>query len=308
MNKLVVALLLWCMSSLAVAQRSVDFVIPFAQGGTADRLAVMLLPWLKAELAPQGLVPVLSYRPGAGSAVAVSSVARADRLQILLAPNAVVTAGIVNPGAVNYSLAQDLIPVAYLGHIPMLMMVNIQSPIKHWRQLQKWCASNPVTYGSAGTGSATHIATALVLNFLNCRSTHVPYKGVGPAMADLLGQHIDIVVDFVTSAKPHIDNHTVRAILSVDRNRYNSVPGLADLGYRDFDFYNWFVIAVNTGGSSQDQQTVKQAIDRMIRDPDLRKQLQELGLLGTGTAMAPDFFVLQEHKFRKILSATNVIQ
>lgn len=307
-RKLVVMCLIGCISVSAMAQKTIDLVVPFAQGGTADKVAITLLPWLKNELALQGIVPVLSYRPGGGSAVAVSSVVRSDRLQILLAPNAIVTSGIINPQAATPSMLQDLVPVTYLGHIPMLMMVNSQSPIKNWQQLQQYCASKPVAYGSAGVGSATHISAALILNFLKCRSTHVPYKGVGPAMSDLLGQHIDIVVDFVSSAKPHIDNQSVRLILSVDRNRWNSMPGLVDIGYRDFDFYNWFVLAINTSGSTQDQQTVKQAIERVVVYPELRRQLQELGLIGVGSPIGIDFFAVQEQRFRKILSATNVIQ
>lgn len=308
MCRLLAGLLALTIAGSALAQRSVDFVIPFAPGGTADRLALFLMPWLKTELAPHGITPMLTYRPGAGGALAAAAVARADRLQIFLAPNAVVTAAIVNPQAANYSLSRDFVPVAYLGHAPMMLMVNAQSRIKTWQDLRSHCAINTVSYGSAGLGSATHIATALVLQHLNCKSNHVPYKGVGPAMIDLLGQHIDIVVDFVASARPLIDNGSVRVLLSVDRKGYQSIPGLADIGYRDFDFYNWFVLLANSAATSADITVIQQVMNRLMVNSDFRKQLADLGLLGVGQTMPADFLQQQEIKFRQIISRTHAVQ
>jgi len=308
MSKLL-ALVLIFSSSMAQAQRNIEFVVPFAQGGTADRLAVSLIGPMRDELANYNFNPVLAYRPGGGSTLAASMVARSDKLQILLAPNAVVTASIVNAAAANYNLETDFIPLEYLGHIPMLLVVNSASNIHTVQDLQRECRRRPLTYGSAGIGSATHISSSIVMETLQCSSTHVPYKGVGPALVDLQGKHIDIVTDFVTSVRPYIDTQLFRPLLSVDRVRntdFPSLPSMTDIGNNDYDFYNWFVLVVNTSAPAAEIAQVRDALGRVMQRPDVRTQLKEVGLQGIGKQIPRSFFVTEVQKFKKIINRANI--
>jgi tripartite-type tricarboxylate transporter receptor subunit TctC len=308
MNKLFTLLLMFA-ATLAQAQRNIEFVIPFAQGGTADRLAVLLIGPMKEELAVNGMNPVLSYKPGAGSTLATSMVARSDKLQILMAPNAIVTAAIVNSSAANYNLENDFVPLEYIGHIPMLLVVNANSNIYTIRDLQLECQKRPITYGSAGIGSATHISSSIVLDALQCPGIHVPYKGVGPALADLQGKHIDMVTDFITSVRSHIDAQIFRPILSVDRNRntdFDRLPTMSSIGNNDYDFYNWFVLAVNSSAPKEEIIQVRRALNKMMSRSDVREQLKDAGLRDIGRSI-PNSFLNQEHqKFKKIISRVNI--
>jgi len=299
------ALVLVFASTLAQAQRNVEFVIPFAQGGTADRLALSLIGPMREELAAYNINPVLSYKPGGGSTLATSAVAKADRLQILMAPNAIVTAAIVNASAANYNLDTDLIPVEYIGHIPMLLVVNANSNIHSVRDLQQECQKRPIMYGSAGIGSATHISSSIALDALRCPSVHVPYKGVGPALADLQGRHIDMVTDFVTSVRPHIDAQIFRPIMSVDRNRnpdFGSLPTMPS----DYDFYNWFVLAINSSATAEETAQVRRALNKMMSRADVREQLTEAGLRDIGRPIPRSFLGQEYRKFKKIINRLNI--
>ena len=296
-------------ATLAQAQRNIEFVIPFAQGGTADRLALLLISPMKEELAAYGMNPVLSHRPGGGSTLAASMVARSDKLQIFMAPNAVVTASIVNASAANYNLETDFVPLEYLGHVPMLLVVNSASNIHNIQDLQRECRRRPITYGSAGIGSATHISSSIVMETLQCASTHVPYKGVGPALADLQGKHIDAVTDFVTSVRPYIDTQLFRPLLNVDRMRnpdFLNLPSMTDVGNNDYDFYNWFVLAVNTSAPAVEVAQVREALRRLMQRTDVREQLKEAGLQSIGKQIPRSFLSIEFRKFKKILNRANI--
>ena len=293
-------------SNSAFAQRVVEFVIPFAQGGTADRLAAVVMPFLKQELAQINVNPVLAFRPGAGGALGAGQVAKADRLQILLAANALVTVTIVNPQAVTYSLEKDFVPLVYLGRFPMLLIVKSTSPINTWQDLKSHCKSNTISMGNSGVGSATHIAATLVTDFIGCKTTHIPYKGIGQAMVDLLGNHTDALVDFVPSAKQHLDSGNLKAILSVDQQRFDNVPSVKDIGFTNYDFDNWFVLAVNSNAPQAEIQQMQQALNAVMQKRELLHQLEQLGVRGYNANLPSNFFVVQQQRFRQILRRVNV--
>lgn len=303
------ALVLIVSTITAQAQRNIEFVVPFAQGGTADRLALNLVGPMRDELSNYNFNPVLSYRPGGGSTLAASMVARSDKLQILLAPNAVVTASIVNASAAKYNLETDFVPLEYLGHIPMLLVVNAASSIYTIQDLQRECRRRPITYGSAGIGSATHISSSIVMETLKCSSTHVPYKGVGPALADLQGKHIDLVTDFVTSVRPYIDAQLFRPLLNVDRIRnadFSNLPSMTDIGNNDYDFYNWFILAVNSSAPAVEITQVRDALHRVMQRSDVRTQLKEAGLQSIGKQIPRSFLAAESQKFKKIINRANI--
>lgn len=303
------ALVLSLLGTIACAQQSVEFVIPFAQGGTADKLALILLGPLKTEMLQIGMVPVLTYKPGSGSTLATNYVAKSSQVRILLAPNAVVTAPIVNRAASTYNVETELLPLEFVGHLPMLLVTNAQSDLTTIKELQRECHRRNITYGSAGVGSATHIASVLVLNALGCPSTHIPYKGVGPALVDLQGNHISLVTDFEASIRPYIDTKIFRPLLTLSRSRnadFPGVPSMTDIGVPNYDFYNWFIIAVNSSAPQDDITKIQAAVKRVMLDRDLQRQLQEVGFRGVGTPITKSFLANESAKFEKIINKINI--
>jgi tripartite-type tricarboxylate transporter receptor subunit TctC len=309
MNKKFLAAFLFFINTFAWAQQNVEFVIPFAQGGTADKLALILLGPLKTELSQVGITPVLTYKPGGGSTLATNYVAKSSQVKIFLAPNAVVTAPIVNRSIATYNVDTDLVPLEFIGHLPMLLVTNSQSDLTTIKELQRQCHQRNITYGSAGIGSATHIASVIALNTLGCPGTHVPYKGVGPALIDLQGNHISIVTDFEASIRPYIDSRIFRPLLSLSRSRnsdFPRVPSMADIGVPNFDFYNWFIIAVNSSAPQDDITKVQAALKRVMLDKDLQRQLHEVGFQGIGTPITKSFLANESTKFEKIINKINI--
>ena len=303
MSKLL-AIIFSLICGVAQAQKNVEFVVPFSPGGTADKLALILLGPLKKEMLQVGMSPVLIYKPGAGSTLATNYVAKSSQVRILLAPNAIVTAPIVNRVASSYNVETDLIPLEFVGHLPMLLVTNATSGPATIKELQRECLQRNITYGSAGVGSATHIASAIALNALGCPSTHIPYKGVGPAIGDLQGNHISLVTDFEASIRPYIDAKIFRPLLVISQGRNSEFPGIpsmADIGAA-YDFYNWFIIAVNASAPPDDIAKIQTAVRHVLLDKNLQQQLNEVGFQGTGRSIPKSFLATEAAKFEKIIS------
>jgi tripartite-type tricarboxylate transporter receptor subunit TctC len=289
-----------------VSAKTVDFVVPYAPGGTADRMAITILPFLKKELAEYDLVPVITYRPGGGSIVGSASVAKSspDKLQLLLTSNSIVTAPIFNPQAVGYDIATDFVILDYLGHMSMLLVVSATSDIKNIQDFQRACRQKNLTYGSSGIGSATHMASAIVSDFFQCNATHVPFKGLGQAINDLQGNHINFVSDFSASISPHIDSGLFRGILIVDKHKhwaYSKIPSMTDVGYTDYNFYNWFAIMANANAPGAELSVVKAALARLSKNSELQRQLKEVGLQGANIQWDQQFLVREHVNFTRIL-------
>jgi len=311
MNQIKQALLaiILVFSTSVWAVKTVDFVIPYAPGASGERLAVILIAHMRAELESAGMYPVLSFKPGAGSTIGAAAVARSNRLQIIIISNSIVIAPIVNKSAPDYDIARDFVALEYLGHIPMLLTVNAASPIGNIQDMQQLCRKRPLTYGSGGIGSATHLASAIVMHSIGCNATHAPYKGMGPAVIDLQGGHIDFATDFVTSIQPHIVSQTLKPIVAVDKSRnsvYPQLPSMTDLGYKDFDFLNYFILLANSSAPHEDIVTVQQAMRKMMLSSELQSQLRDAGLLGIGRKIDNEFLVQEHKKYLKLLGKINV--
>lgn len=296
-------------AATASAQRTVEFVIPFAQGGTADKLALILLGPMKNELAQVGFTPVLTYKPGAGSAIAANYVAKSTNIHILMAPNAIVTSPIVNRSAATYNLETDFTVLEYLGYPSMFLVVNANSDIQTVNDLQKLCQSKPITYGSGGIGTSTHLTGSIVMSALKCKATHVPYKGSGPAMVDLQGNHIITLVDFEPSVRQYIDAKIFRPLLVVDQKRnqdFANLPSMSDIGMPGYDFYNWFVLAVNSSASEDDIAKIRLSLNRVVQNQDVRQHLREAGLRNIGAKISKNFLSQESTKFSKIIDKVSI--
>lgn len=270
-------------SSAAMAQRNVEVVVPYVTGGTADRMAQSLLPHLREHMRPFGINPVLQYRPGAGSMLGSGAVARtaAHDLKLLLVGNSLVTAPLTTQKPDAYDLDRDFKVLYYLGHVPMLLVVNSASKMASIKDFQTACQQRTLSYGSSGVGSATHLSAQLVSNMLGCKTLHVPYKGLGAAITDLHGRHIDFVVDFVTSIKPHLSPTGFTPLLTVanQRNReFAELPNIREITGQSYVFYNWFVLAANGSLAAGDHQILQQVMLNLSRDPAWNRTLDELGL------------------------------
>lgn len=290
--------------------KTVDLVVPWAPGGTTDKVAQVMLTHAKPEFAKHGMTLNISYRPGAGGLLGANSVAVAEpgKLQILMATNFVVSTPIINPGVATYDVARDFSVLNYIGHIPMVTVVNSASGIKTIRDWQSACKSRKLNYGTAGIGSNTHVSSALMSSMLGCNAVAIPYKGAAPAITDLLGGHIDYVSDYVAGVMPHVESGKFNVLVVLDKTKlsqFPNVPTMADIGHQEYNFYNWFALIANANADSTDLATAQRIFSQVLNSSEANTQLTDLGVRGRKSVSA-DFLSQEKRNFLQILQRVNI--
>jgi len=305
MSKWILVVAMMATNALA-SNKTVEFVVPYAPGGAADRFAQIIMPALRAEMAKENLLPVIVYKPGAGSVTGIASVAKNQQTQLVIASNSVITAPIINRLPNSYNVAEDLDIVSYLGHLPLIMVTSATSGISSFADVEQQCRSKKFNYASGGPGTASHLGSAVVFEKINCDAPHVPYKGLGPMIAALLGNHSPVGSDFVSSVKALIDDGKLKPLLVLDRNRIDSlpsVPSLADIGIADSKIDNWFVIMTNRAASSP---AVNRAVAAAMASTEAVDKFRAAGLRDIAARKPKNFLVTEQQTLLRVLKATKI--
>jgi len=291
-------------ATFTVNARTIELVLPYAPGGPADRLAQLMLPILKDSLDKNGITPVISFKPGGGTTIGAQAVAKTEpgKIQILLMSNSIVQAPIINKLPNIYNIEQDFRVLGYLGHLPMLMVVNINTNIQNFNEFRKLCQQGKLTYGTGGIGTSGHISTAIISNYLGCDAPAGHFKGLGPMLTALVGNHVNYGTDYPTSMKSFIDSNKLRPILIVDQSRlldYPNVPTIKEVGI-DIKLDNWFIIVANSTASPEDIAIMQQAISKTLSNPILQNQLKEFGFKNINAQVPSNFLSLEQQNFIKL--------
>ena len=230
--------------------RSIRMVVPFAPGGGTDIVGRLLADSLSTAL---GTTVVVDNRPGGGSTVGTAIVARAtpDGYTTLL--NTLDLA--VSPALFKklpYDPLRDFLPVSLVAEQPNLMVVHPSLPAKTVKEFSAYAQANPgkLTYGSSGVGTATHLATELLLMGIQRSMIHVPYKGIGPAVTAMLGNETTMLISTFASALPHVKTGRLRALGVTALSRASllpDVPTVAEAGVPGYEFTVWYGFVVPAG-------------------------------------------------------------
>lgn len=288
----------------------VELVVPWAPGGTTDKVAQVVLTHAKPEFAKYGMTLNIAYKPGAGGMLGANAVAvtPTGNMQILLAGNTMISAPMVNPGVATYDVARDFVMLGYIGHVPMVTVVNSSSGIRTIADLKQACQQRKLSYGTAGVGSNTHISSALVNSMFGCNATAIPYKGAAPAVTDLLGGHIDYLSDYEAGVLPHITSGKFTALVILDRRRsadLTAVPAIAELGHPEYNFYNWFALTANTTADPGQLIIAQRIFAEVLSSSEVGEQLAKAGIRGR-QQVAKDFLVTERRNFSQILRNANI--
>ena len=238
-----VALVATLLAAPAQAADPIKMVVPFAAGGPVDALARIVA----AELAPRLQTDVVvENRGGAGGLLAVDQVMRAapDGRTILFASvGAFVITNALKPQP-GYDQLKSFAPVARIGAAPTLFIVKADSPIKTLGELIASAkAGTKMSYGSAGPGTTMHIAAEQLNASAGTKITHVPYRGIAPALNDIVGGHIDFLNGDITVLYPQVKGGALRALAVAGTERsalLPDVPTAQELGYKDVYMENWY--------------------------------------------------------------------
>jgi tripartite-type tricarboxylate transporter receptor subunit TctC len=261
--------------------KPIRFVVPYPPGGPTDLMARILQPELQKRLG----VPVLvENRAGAGGNVGTDMVAKSapDGHTLLLAAS--------GPMAVNGSLykslpynpVKDLAPVIQISAFPLVLELHPGFPAKTLPEFVAALKAKPngYNYASAGSGTPQHLVGELFNRRQGVQMQHVPYKGAGPALNDVLGGQVPVMFDIIASSLPHIQAGKLRPLAVTSAQRSSTlpeVPTLAELGMTGFDFTAWHGIAVAGGTPKPIVQKLNATLNAIFADPDVKKRWVALG-------------------------------
>lgn len=288
----------------------VELVVPWAPGGTTDKVAQVILTNSKPEFAKYGLTLNIAYKPGAGSLVGTNAVAAAPvgTMQILVAGNTLVSTPIITPEVVNYDVTKDFVMLGYIGHVSMVTVVNSNSGIRNIDDWRRACANRNLSYGTAGVGSNMHISGAILNSMIGCNATAIPYKGAAPAVTDLMGGHVDYVSDYEAGVLPHINSGKFTAIVVLDKQRLPSlpnVPAITELTHKEYNYYNWFALVGNSTADAGQLNIAQRIFSTVLSSPNVVEQLNNLGVRGQQQVPA-NFLTTERRKFTQILRNANI--
>ena len=260
--------------------RSLTMVVPFAAGGPTDVLGRIIAQRMGEVL---GQTVIVENVGGAGGMTGSKRVAEArpDGYTMVL--------GTVGTHAQSqtlykrplYNAVTDFTPVALIAEVPIALLVRKNLPVKDLKDFVAYAKANQtkMQFGSAGAGSATHLGCVVLNTAMGTDITHVPYKGTGPAMQDLVAGRIDFLCEIVSTAKPQIDGGTVNAIAIMTAARSPVLPNLATAREQGLDVqaYTWNAIFLPKGAPADVVKKLHDAAVAAMDTPAVKDRLQGLG-------------------------------
>ena len=262
--------------------RQIRLVIPFPPGGGTDIAARLIGEKLGIGL-KQTVVP--DNKPGANGIIASELVARAapDGYTLLVATGSSHAFAPALGVKLPFYPVKDFIPVALIGQFPTVLVINPAVPAKTMREFVDYARQNPkkLNYGSAGNGSTNHFLGELVKQTAGIDMLHVPYKGSGPASADLLAGQIQAMVDSVAAAKGNIDAGKLRALGVTTAQRVAQLPDVPTLKESGFDieYAGWVVVMAPAGTPAEVVTTLHDAIAAAMTDPAVVERYGKQGIV-----------------------------
>ncbi|GAB2462592.1 tripartite tricarboxylate transporter substrate binding protein BugE [Comamonas humi] len=256
--------------------RPIRLVIPFASGGATNIIGRLVADSLSKEL---GVPVVPDNRGGAGGALGTGIVANAPADGYTIGV-ATVSTHVTNPVfmKLGYTPDKDLIPIIKIAEVPNVLEVHPSVPASDLRSFIKLLAANPEKYNfsSAGTGGINHVNCEMFAAATRTRMTHIPYKGSGPALADLLSGQVQSMCDQINSSLPFIKAGKVRALAVAAPTRLSSLPGVptfAELGYPELNTMAWYGLMAPARTSQVIVDKLNTAANKIIKTQAFRDAL-----------------------------------
>jgi tripartite-type tricarboxylate transporter receptor subunit TctC len=273
----------------AYPARPVRLVVGFAAGSTTDIVARVMAQWLSARLHGDFVV---ENKPGAGSNVATEAVVKsaADGYTlVMVAPAAAINATLYEH--LSYDFLRDMAPVAGVVRVPNVVTVNPSVPVKSVAELIAYAKANPgkLSFASAGVGTASHLAGQMFNAMAGVNMQHVPYKGDGPAMVDLIGGQVQVGFATMTASLTHIRSGRLRslAVTTLQRSDLLDVPTVSEV-VPGYDASSWFGIAAPKGTPANVIDSLNREVNAGLADATIKARLTDIG--GAPLAGSPGDF------------------
>ena len=290
----------------------VRIIVGFAPGGGTDVLARIVGQKLQTLW---NTTVVIENKAGAAGVIAADLVAKAppDGNTLLMAH---INSHALAPGLVpklGYVVERDFTPLTLVGVTPNLLVCNVDQPARTVQELVAQCKANPgkVTFGSAGQGSAQHLAIESFKLAAGVDALHIPYKGSGPMIVDLIAGQIQYSFDTMTAATPHVKSGKLRAIAQTRAKRasgHPTVPTMAESGFPDFEATTWYGLVGPGKLPAAMAKRMNEDINKVLAMPDVKEKLDQYGAEdGGGTAQQfANFIRSEQQKWGKVIKEAKV--
>jgi tripartite-type tricarboxylate transporter receptor subunit TctC len=261
--------------------RQITMIAPWAAGGAVDTVARIVAPKLSERL---GKSVVVENRPGGGSTIGTAAAAKAapDGHTLGMPGSGSMAISPAMYKSLPYDSIKDIVPVALIGRVPFVLIVNPNLPVKTIPELIAYAKANKINYGSGGPGSPHHLYAEVFKGMTGIEMTHIPYKGSNDAIKDVVAGHIPLLFSDPAPSVPLIRAGTVRALGVTTMQRWSvapDIPPLHEAGVPGFDVAGWFMISVPPG-------TPKPIVDRLHAEfkvimglPDVKQLVDRTGVV-----------------------------
>ncbi|MDB5808137.1 MAG: Tricarboxylate transport protein TctC [Betaproteobacteria bacterium] len=304
---------------LAFAAGAADFptkpvrlIVPYPPGGGNDAISRLLAPKFTESTGQQ---LIIDNRPGAGTTIGTALAARAAGDGYTIVMSSVATHAMApqlysNPG---YDPIKDFTAVTLLATTPMILTVSASLPYKTVQDIIAATKASPgkLSYASGGNGTPPHLAAAVFTEKTGIQMVHVPYKGSGPALIDVMSGQIAMIIDTAASVTPHIRGGKLRGIAITGKRRWPDlpdVPTFSEGGLPDYDASSWYAIHAPAGTPKEIVAKLNAELARIVKLPDVSERLRLMSAEAVGGTPAElDAFVRSEaSKWGKVIKSLNL--
>jgi tripartite-type tricarboxylate transporter receptor subunit TctC len=290
--------------------QAVRIIVPFAPAGTTDIVARLIGQWLSERIGQQFIV---ENRPGGASNIGTEAVVRASPdgyTLLMVTASSAINATLFDK--LNFNFIRDIVPVANVVIVPNVMVVNPSFPATTVPEFIAYAKANPgkISMASAGVGSANHMAGELFKAMAGVDMTHVPYRGGGPAIADLLGGQVQVTFAVVATAVGYIRAGRLRALAVTSAMRVEALPDIPTMAefVPGYDSSDWYGIGVPKNTPIEIVDKLNKTINAVLAEPKRKAQLADLG--GTVIPGSPanfgEFIAAETQKWAKVIQAAKI--
>ena len=312
-----IAVLFWTISFGSSAQtnwpngQTVRVIVPFPGGAsTLDSVVRTVTPDISKFL---GSPVIVDNKPGAGTVIGVDATAKAtDNLTV---------GGVANSFTVNqsliktlpYSTTKDLQPVVLMARTANVLAVKSTLPVNNLKELIDYAKKNPgkLSYASFGNGTTAHFAGEMLKSMAGIYAVHIPYRGQGPALTDLIAGNVDFMFGNLPDFLPHIKSGKIKAIGATYLTRAPlapEIPTIAEQGYPTFETDSWYGIVAPSGMTKDAVDRMNQAINKALQEPAVKKNFSDRGIeiIGGSPAKFQEHIQSEILKYERIVKSTNM--
>ena len=266
----------------AYPSKTIRFVVPYPPGGPTDLMARLLSVELQSKL---GVSVIVDNKGGAGGNLGSADVAKqapADGHTLLLAASGPMAVNSTLYKSMPFNPLTDLAPVIQISSFPLVLEVNPKIGVKTVKELITYAKANQkdLSFASAGNGTPQHLAGELFNTQMGINIAHIPYRGAGPALNDLLGGQVNVMFDILGSSLQYIQagKLTALAVTSAKRSpQLPNVPTMAEAGVPGYEFTGWHGIAVRAGTPAPIIEKLNSTLNTIFKEPEFRKKWEAIG-------------------------------